>query len=241
MNKMFSVLYFHIFSIVRSPKYVLPIAFLVFLQIMHYTTVHAPPAQFFDYIFLSEIFTFAISVWLGSASNKWFETTTEQLLILKVGSDKFYYAIYTVFLFVLSVCISLISVAIPTIYSFTGLFEQFTVTYFAYSFVLFLGSSFAGICLGSLFHPRMFTKKNEAQFLAILACIVAITRYPISQTYPILNYVLWILPNLSSHQAIITSSSELIFSNVGLLVLVSIAYGILYAIIKILLLCRKRF
>jgi len=241
MNKVVSVLYFHLFTIIRSPKIALPVGFLIFLQMIHYMTAHSPPAQYFEYIFLAEIFTFVSAVWLGNSSSRWIDTTTEQLLILRVKSDKLYYIIHTIFLFILSIGISLISLTIPTIYSFTGLFEYFTVAYFSYSFLLFLGSSFAGMCLGSLLHPRILTKKNEAQFSSILACVIAVIRYPLSQNYPILSNVLWVFPNISAHQSIIINSSELTLPNVILLFLGSIIYGIAYSIIKIFLLCRKKF
>lgn len=241
MNKVVSVLYFHLFTIIRSPKIALPVGFLIFLQMIHYMTAHSPPAQYFEYIFLAEIFTFVSAVWLGNSSTRWIDTTTEQLLILRVKSDKLYYIIHTIFLFILSIGISLISLTIPTIYSFTGLFEYFTVAYFSYSFLLFLGSSFAGMCLGSLLHPRILTKKNDTRYFAILAILIAVTRYPLSQSYPILNYLLWVLPNLSAHQSIITNSSELTLLSIGMLFLVSITYGIMYSVIKIYLLCRKKY
>jgi len=241
MSKIMSVLYFHLYSLSRSSKYAIPVIFLVLLQMMLYMAIQTRPALFFSHLFLAEIFAFLVAVWLGHISHSWTDETTEQLLILRVKSDKFYYSIYVVFLFIISFCVSLLTISIPTVLSFTGFFEQFTLSYFGSSFLLFLGSNFAGITLGAMIHPRLTAKKGDTPLYAMFACLVAMTRYPISQAYPIFRFVLWVLPNVSAHHAMITDVSELTFWSVIPLFLVSVVYGIVYSVIRIVLLARKKF
>jgi len=241
MNKTQSLLYFHFFTLIKAPKFIIPLGVFIFLQLMHYMTVHNPPADFFSYIFLSELFTFVIAVWLGHTSHNFIDNTTEQLLILRTKSHIKYYTIHTIFLFNISTVLALIGIGIPTILSFTGFFYQFTFAYFAYSLLLFLGSSFAGVSLGALFHPRVIPQKAEAPFYAIFTCLIAVTRHPISQAYPFLTYPLRLLPNTSAHHAIIPNSAHLTFPIVALLFLTSLAYGLIYSAIKIYALSKNKF
>jgi len=241
MNKISSMLYFHFFTLVKAPKFIIPLGVLILLQFIHYSTVTSPPTDYFNYIFLSEIFTFIVAIWLGYISHHFIDETTEQLLILRLRSHIKYYTIRTVFLFLISTSLALISVSIPAIFNFTGLFYQFTPAYFIYSFLIFLGSSFAGVSLGALFHPRVVPQKAEAPILAIFIALIAVTRYPITQAYPFLTPILWLLPNTSAHHALIPDSTHLTLMTVAFILLTSLAYGFFYSVINIYLLTKNKF
>lgn len=241
MSKIISTIYFHLFSLFRSSAFAIPLIVLLFLQMMLYMTVQNHPAQFFSHIFLAEIFAFVVAIWLGFISHSFTNETTEQLLILRLKSDKLYYCIYACFLFIISFFVSLITIFIPTILSFTGFFEQFSVTDFCYALLLFTGSNFAGITLGAMIHPRIMRRKEEAPFSAIFVCLVAITSYSISLEYPLFRFVLWVLPNVSAHNVIIESVADFTLSTVVALFLISVVYGFAYSAIRVLLLARKKF
>ena len=242
MKKIISILHFHLFTFARSSKYVMPLSVLIFLQLSLYITARGEPADFVSGIFLAEIFAFVIAIWVGFTSSRWTDEITEQLLILRAKSDVFYYSIYVVFLFVISIFISLISVVIPIIFHLldTDFFQQFTIAYISHSFLLLIGSSFAGLSLGALFHPRIMFD-SETPLYVVIAGLVSITRNPIVNRYEIFQYILWFLPNVSAHHAIIDDSSYFTFLIVGRLFLISMLYGVCYSFIKIVLLSRKKF
>jgi len=210
---------------------------------MLYLGIQRRPTNFLDSIFLAEIFVFVIAIWLGYASNNWTDVITEQLLILRIKSDKVYRSIYVVFLFLVSACISLISISIPAIINLLDwrMFERFSITYFSQSFLLFLGSGFAGISLGALFHSRLMVKDGEKPLYAAGAGLLSITRYSIVNQYGIFNYILWIFPNVSAHHSILSDHSYFTFLNVTSLFLINLFYGVIYSIIKIVLLSKKKF
>jgi len=220
----------------------MPLSFLVFLQLLLYLAAGSRPAEFLANIFLAEIFTFSIAIWLGFSSNKWIDEATEQLLILRIKSDKAYYSIYVAFLFFISAIISLITILIPTIISLidAGFFEHFGIIYFSQSFLLFLGSSFAGISLGALFHPRLMDSKSELPLSAAVVGLFSITRYPAVDHYELMRYVLWFFPNVSAHHSVISNSSYFTFPVVGGLFLINMLYGLVYSVVKVTLLSRKK-
>ena len=243
MKKIVNILYFYCFTFVRSSKYVMPLALLILLQMSLYIIARGEALDFINSLFLAEIFAFTIAIWLGYTSSGWIDEVTEQLLILRIKSDVLYHSIYCLFLLVVSVFISLISILIPTIFHLfdSGLFQQFNVIYFSYSFLLFLGSSFAGISLGALFHPRIMVDKNEVSLYVSVVGLVSITRHSIVNQYEIFQYLLWLFPNVSAHHSIIIDSSQFTFLIVVRLFLFNMLYGLAYSLIKILLLSRKKF
>ena len=64
MKKIISVVYFHLFTLSRSSKYVMPLSFLIFLQMLLYLAIQNRPVDFLANLFLAEIFVFGIAVWL---------------------------------------------------------------------------------------------------------------------------------------------------------------------------------
>jgi len=242
MKKITSILYFHFFTFVHLSKYVIPLVFLLFFQIMIYAIARGGPSDFVNDIILAEIFAFVIAILVGFAANGWTDHITEQLLILRAKSDVLYYGIHVLFLFVISALISLISVLIPVIFHLldSDFFEQLTIASLIRSFLLLLGSSFAGISLGALFHPRILFDNDGALYVGLIS-IVAVTRNAIVNRYEIFRYVLWLLPNVSAHHSVIVDSSYFTFLIVGRLFLTSMLYGLIYSLIRIVLLRKKKF
>lgn len=243
MKKLISLINFFIFTSMRSPKIIMPLTVLIFLQLTIYTTIGRRPTDFFSGVFLAEIFTFTIAIWLGFSSNSWVDEVTEQLLILRVKKDTAYYAIYVVFLFLLSICISLISALIPVIFHLadSGFFERYTVAHFLKSFLLITGSSFAGVTLGAMFHPRLMPNKSDTPLIVTIVGLIAITKTSIINWQGFFRYILWTFPNTSAHSSIIVDSSDFTFPLVVRLFLVSILYSICYSLIKIVWLSKTKF
>ena len=242
MKKITNILYFHLFTFVQLSKYVIPLVLLLFFQIMIYTIARGEPSDLVNDIILAEIFAFVIAILVGFASSGWTDHITEQLLILRIKSDALYYSIHALFLFVISIFISLISILVPVIFHLLdpGFFQQFTISYLMKSFLLLLGSSFAGISLGALLHPRIIFDKEGALYAGLIS-LVAITRHAVANQFEIFRYVLWLLPNVSAHHAMIVDSSYFTFLLVGRLFLISILYGLAYSFIKVLLLSKRKF
>ena len=242
MKQMTSILRFHAITFLKDAKYVMPLLLLVLLQFTLVFAIMRHPANFLESVFLMEIFTFIVAVWLGVSSTKWVDEVMEQLLILRTKEDKIYYTYYTIFLFLVSAGLSLVSLLIPTMLHLLnpGMFESFTLTYFVGAYLLFLGSSFAGISLGALFNPRLVTASSNRPLYAFGVGVLSMTRYPLSAQYPILNVVLWFLPNLSAHQSLMNDQAFTLL-NILPLATISLMYGFVYSLIKIVGLSRKKF
>lgn len=241
MNKMVAVLNFKYRYLLSNPKFLLPFGFLIVMQMIHYSTVTAPPTAFLRYLFLAEIFTFVAAVWLGASSNQFFDETTEKLLILRLQSGVKFYLIFAVFLAGLAFVLSVVTTAFPIVFSFTGLFDTFSFRYAFATFLLTLGSSFAGITLGALTSPRLLKKKEEGAFIAIIFCLLAVVAAPLSAAYPWTRFIMWFFPHTSHHGSLIETSADLTFLKVFVLFLINVIYGVVYTIIRTTMLNLKKF
>lgn len=242
MKKAASILYYHFFTFIRSSKYIVPLIFLLVLQTSIYFASQRRPVDFLNAILIAETYAFIIAIWLGFSSNGWINQTTEQLLIVRSKSDLIYYSIDAVFLFVISLLISLICAFLPVLINLFDpyFFHQYLMTDFIYSFLLILGISFAGISLGALFHPRIIQKKS-AIIYTFLVGILSVARIPILSQQEGLRYLLWILPRLSAESLQLSDYSSFIFPTVAKISLLSLLYGLFYSFIKILLLSKKKY
>lgn len=242
MKQMTSILRFHLTTFLRDGKYVVPLTLLVLLQFTLVFAIMRHPADFLESVFLMEIFTFIVAVSLGFGASKWTDPVTEQLLILRTKKGITYYSVHVIFLLIVSAGLSLVSLLIPTLLHLLnpGMFERFTLNYFVLSYLLFLGSSFAGMSLGALFHPRLVTTSSNVPLYVSAIGLMAITRNPVESQYAILRFVLWIFPNLSAHQSLM-SNQDFTLLNVVPLAIISLVYGIIYSVIKVVGLSRRKF
>ena len=245
MKKGINLLTFHIVTFLRSSKYVMPIIFLLTLQLSIYLAIQARPVNFVSAMLQAEFYAFVIAIWFGFSSNDWNEEVTEQLLILRAKNEFFYYSIYVIFLFIISAFISLISVIIPLIFNVVNHNEFFAHISSGKDFflacLLFLGSSFAGISLGALFHPRIIKEKKFALLYTLLVGILSITRASVVNNQEILKYVMWVFPTIANHSTILRESSYLASARVVQLFLISLFYGLSYSYIKIVILIKRKF
>jgi len=245
VKKGISLLYFQIFTFLKSSKFVMPSIFLLVLQLSIYYAIQAKPVDFMNAIFQAEFYAFIIAIWLGFSSNDLNDGITEQLLILRAKKEVLYYSINVVFLFVISAFISLISVIIPLVFHFVNKGEFFDHVSsggdFLLAFFLFLGSSFAGVSLGALFHPRIIKEKKFALLYVLLAGLFSIARVSMVDDQEMLKYVMWVFPTLANHSTTLRGGSYFSSIRVGQLFLISLFYGLSYSYIKILILIKRKF
>ena len=244
MKKAISLLHYQWFTLMKSPKYVMPLILLLVLQLSIYLAIQARPVDLLDAIFLGEFYVFIIGIWLGFSANGWNDEITEQLLVLRMKSKVKYDSLYVVFLFIICLWISLICVLIPLAMGMIhrGFFAQSVLgSNLLYSFLLFLGSSFSGIALGALFHPRLCKDKSSAILYVLLAGVFSIARVAIVSDFEWLKYLLWVFPNIASHSEQLSGNLNFSGSAVAQVVTISLLYGALYSAIKVFMLNKRKY
>lgn len=196
MKTINELLSYHRLSYFHSSRFVMPLVWLLLLQLGIYTTPR--PIGLMDSIFMSCMYTFLIAMWVGLSYNNLEDNISEQLMILRVKSDTLYYLSVTLFLLFLSTIISLISTIAPllaAIISQQALFDRpYEANDFLCSFLLLLACACSGASLGSLLHPRILKDKKLVLLTALFLVVFVSARLTMIRQYPLSAFVLWVIP-----------------------------------------------
>jgi len=243
MRKIVSLLNYHLVIFSRSAKGLIPFGLLVILQISIYRAIQAHPVNFDRAAIQGEFFIFMIGIWLGFSSNTWHDPITEQLLALRVKSLRDYHVIYVIFLAILSLFAAMITTVIPIAYHVVlpEFFARYGISEFIASFFLFWSSSFTGMALGALSHPRFFKDRASCLWTIVLVSILTMTRTAVSTDFPWARFILWVFPNFSSHYQILSDTIYFPLVTTTSLVLVTFIYGLVCSAIKIERLAKGKY
>ncbi|MBP1044977.1 hypothetical protein I6N96_01705 [Enterococcus sp. BWM-S5] len=196
MKTLTDLLNYQRLSYFKSSRFVMPLVWLLLLQLAIYTTPR--PIGLMDSIFMSCMYTFLIAMWVGLSYNNLEDEVGEQLLILRVKSETVYYLSISVFLLILSAIISLISAIAPLIAAIVSqqtLFDRpFETNDFFCSLLLLFSCACAGSALGSLLHPRIIKDKKLILLTALFLVVFSSARLAMVREYSFLKFILWVIP-----------------------------------------------
>lgn len=243
MKTINELLNYHRLSYFKSSRFVMPLVWLILLQLGIYTTPR--PIGLMDSIFMSCMYTFLIAMWVGLSYNNLEDEISEQLLILRVKSDTLYYLSTSLFLLLISVIISLISTVAPLIAAIASqqtLFDRpYEANDFLCSLLLLFACASSGIALGSLLHPRILKDKKLILLVALFLVVFTSARLAMIKEFSFLAFILWVIPpvaDITKAYPISTAFSKLITTQLfGLFFL----YTLGFSAVKIGLLKKIKF
>lgn len=242
MRNISSLMNYHFSLTIKTTKMLMPLLFWVLFMPVSYSIF---PLDLVSSVLVSCIVLFYLMVWIGMSYYDIEDSINEQLLVLKTKSENMVYLSKLLFLFSVSIVMSLIGIFAPIIINAINGFNIFTrpltLGDIIASFFLHLFLALLGAALGGLFHPRIMKNRKTATLITFLIAIMSLVKLAITNNYHILKFMLWVLPPVSDFAQIFTD--EDFFSPVSLIkiiVLISI-YILAYMTIQIVLLKRKKF
>ncbi|GAA3025845.1 hypothetical protein [Tetragenococcus solitarius] len=242
MKKFNSLLVYNLKDYVKSAKFFVLLIALLFLQLSVYSS---KPVELIDSILMSCSYTFMIMIVVGFSYNTLEDDVSQQILILKVRSATKYYFSQIVLSLLLCLSISLFSATVPWLSDIVNdsslFFRVFTFNDFISSFILFFFTSFCGMTLGLLIHPRLITDRKFAIIIVMFILIICFARAPLAETYPILRFVLWMVPpiaELSNYFSLSEYFSISILLNVSMQLF---AYSFVYTLLRMIILLKIKF
>ena len=225
-----------------SAKWVMPCAGLL---AAYATMYYVAPVGVVSVFSMMGLFLFCIMVWIGVTNQDVEPEVSEQVMILRLQSERKYYLCHIIFLAGICVWITLLSMLVPILKHIllgNSFFDRSLIwSDIIGGFLIMFACSFVGAMVGELFHTRIVKKREYAIGATVFVALVAVTRNGIIADYSFAKYILWVIPPVSD--VVSWFSNEVYFDMMKLLggFGLLLAYGIIQAIVKVELLCRKKF
>lgn len=225
-----------------SAKWVMPLIVLLGTLSMMYSMA---PVEIVDSFSVTGIFLFVIMVWIGKTIQEVEPEVSEQVMILRLKSDRKYYLCQIMFMMCICAAVTGISIVVPVfIHILSGnvlLSRQLIWSDFVGGGLLMLACSFTGGMAGELFHIRIIRNRNVGIGLTFLIALLAVCRNGVIAKFAALKYILWIIPPISDVVSWFTNESYFNMGEVMRGFVLLLIYGGVMAVMKVELLRRVKF
>ena len=227
---------------ILSSKWVLPMIALICILPVLYSM---KPVAVVSSLSISGLLLFMGMVWVGVTNQEIESEVSEQLMILRIQSERKYYVSHILFLTVLSNIGALISLMVPVlknILEMNTLFDRRLIwSDIVGGYLLLFAFAFTGAMTGELFHIRLVKERKIGLSATFFVALLAVIRNGVIQKYPISKFLLWVVPPVSD---VVSWFSDAQYFDVvkvadafGLL----LVYGMILAVVKMELLRIKKF
>lgn len=225
-----------------SAKWVMPFVLLIAFIASFYSI---SPVEIVNSFAITGLVLFVIMVWVGVTTQELEPEVSEQLMILRLKSARKYYICHILFLAFLCVIGVLISMGIPLLKNLLVSNAMFSRKVEAADvmggFSLLFACAFNGAMLGELFHIRIIKERTPAVGMTFFVAIFAIVRSGLVEEYPITKFFVWVIPPVSD---VVSWFSNAFNFDIGKLrggFTLLMLYAIIMAVIKVRLLCWRKF
>ena len=225
-----------------SAKWVMPLIALLGILGMMYSIA---PVGIVDSFSITGIFLFVIMAWIGKTIQGVEPEVSEQVMILRLKSDRKYYLCHIIFMMCICVVVTGISIVVPVlihIRSGNALWSrQLIWSDFVGGGLLIFACSFAGGMVGELFHIRVIQDRKVGIGLTFLIVLLAVCRNGVIAEYALTKYILWVVPPISDVVSWVADESYYNMGEVMKGFIVLLMYGVVIAVMKVELLRRVKF
>lgn len=229
-----SVLKYNFKMYMKSHKYIMPFFIFIIYMVMAYSI------RLLDIVgsmVSSAAFLFALMTWIGFTYCSNIELIAEEVLILKLKSNTRYWISKIIFMGVVGVFFSILSVGLPIIYNLICNVFKYTVTFsdIFVSFIIHMFLSIIGALIGMLLQPRIISNRKMAILGAIFIVLMSIIKGPVINEVPYSKYVMWIFPPINE---VSTAYLNLMHFNIANLIMPLIIM-IIYIFIESFILIKR--
>lgn len=229
-----SVLKYNFKMYMKSHKYIMPFFIFIIYMVMAYSI------RLLDIVgsmVSSAAFLFALMTWIGFTYCSNIELIAEEVLILKLRSHTRYWISKIIFMGVVGVFFSILSVGFPIICNLICNVFKYPVTFsdIVVSFIIHMFLSIIGALIGMLLQPRIISNRKMAILGAIFIVLMSIIKGPVINEVPYSKYVMWIFPPINE---VSTAYLNLMHFNIANLIMPLIIM-IIYIFIESFILIKR--
>lgn len=191
-----AVLKYNLKMYMQSYKYIMPfLVFMIYMGMEYYIT----PVDIVGSMISSAAFLFALMTWIGFTYCNNAELIAEEVLILKLKSHTRYWISKIIFMSVVGLFFSILSIGAPLIYNLIYNVFKYPVTFgdIFVSFIIHMSLSIIGALIGMLLQPRMISNRKMAMLCAIFIVLMSIVKGPVINEFPYAKYIMWFFPPIN--------------------------------------------
>lgn len=225
-----------------SSKWIMPFIALIAFTATIYSVA---PVRIVSSFSITGLFLFLIMVWIGVMSQELEPEVSEQIMILRLKSDKKYYLCHVLFLVMLSGVVTIGMLVLPIAMNLLRRNELFDRSLcwsdiIGGAFLMF-SCAVLGSVTGELFHVRITKNYTVTVGATFFVTLLTVVHSGVIAEYPALKFLLWVIPPVSD---VVSWFSNEMYFDLGKVVgafSLLMCYTLIFIVIKIGLLCRKKF
>lgn len=219
---------------VLSSKWVVPFIVLLAVFRVMYSIL---PIDVVSNFSIMSLVLFLIMVGIGMTSQGIEPEVSEQIIILRMQSERKYYIGQVLFLGTLSGMVTVICLCCPVIVHYCCGEMLFTrnihISDILGGLLLMFACSFLGCMLGEIFSPRIIREGKIRFALSIVCALISLVRIGIVSEIPISKYILWIVPPVSDVVGWFMKEEYFQMGKIIGAFFILMVYGIVLAVIKV--------
>lgn len=217
-----------------SAKWVIPFIVLFAVFGVMYSIM---PIDIVGNFAIMSLVLFIIMVGVGMTCQGIEPEVSEQIIILRMQSERKYYIGQVLFFGTLSGIVTVFSLCYPILVHYWSKRQLFTrniqVSDITGGLLLMFACSFLGCMLGEIFSPRIIRERKIRITLTIACALISVVRIGIVAEAPISKYILWIVPPVSDVMGWFMKEEYFQMGKVIEAFLILMFYGIALAAIKV--------
>lgn len=191
-----SVLKYNFKMYMKSYKHIMPFFVFIIYMVMSY---NMRPIDMVGIMISSAAFIFALMTWIGFTYCNNVELVAEEVLILKLKSHTRYWISKIIFMSVVGLFFSALSIGVPVICNLIFNIFKAPVTFsdVFVSFLIHMFLSIIGALIGMLLQPKIISNRKMAMLGAIFIVVMSIVKGPVINEFPYSKYIMWIFPPIN--------------------------------------------
>lgn len=219
---------------VLSAKWVIPFIVLLAVFRVMYSIL---PIDVVGNFSIMSLVLFLIMVGIGMTCQGIEPEVSEQIIILRMQSERKYYIGQVLFLGTLSGIVTVICLCYPVIghywYGKMLFTRNIHVSDIIGGLLLMFASSFLGCMLGAIFSPRIIRERKIRLALSSVCALISVVKIGIVAEVPISKYILWIVPPVSDVVGWFMKDEYFQMGKIIGAFFILMVYGIVLAVIKV--------
>lgn len=173
----------------RSNKYIAPLLF--YIASIAFTYAQKPVYVMSSYMFTC-VFIYFISAWFMYSFTNSEEAAQQQLIILHIKKENYYYIARLLFIWMIVLILSIITVLYPIIGGF--FIRKIYPLDIAAALLSHAAIGLLGICTALLFDERII-RSGKLRFLYLIGVlIISVIEVPLSVQYPFIKWITIVFP-----------------------------------------------
>lgn len=219
---------------VLSAKWVIPFIVLFAVYGAMYSIT---PINIVGNFAIMSLVLFMVMAGVGMACQGVEPEVSEQIIILRMQSERKYYIGQVLFLGTISGIVTVLSLLVPVIFHYVQKRMLFTrdiqVSDIISGLLLMFACSFLGCMLGGIFSPRIIRERKIRITLTVACALISVVKIGIVAEAPALEYILWIVPPVSDVMGWFMKEEYFQMGKVIEAFFILMVYGIALAVIKV--------